>query len=59
MTRQNRAPMDYFKQYIYDSVFEGMALCTNQRELLASGVTLNIRPEELEMFFGSSIYMGC
>uniref|UniRef100_A0A096LYE1 PiggyBac transposable element-derived protein domain-containing protein n=1 Tax=Poecilia formosa TaxID=48698 RepID=A0A096LYE1_POEFO len=59
MTRQNWTPMDYFKQYIDDSVFEVMALYTNQREVLVSRVTLNTTPEELKTFFGNSIYMGC
>ncbi|KAK0143138.1 hypothetical protein N1851_018722 [Merluccius polli] len=59
MTRQNGTPMDYFKQYIDDSLFEEMALCTIQREVLVSGATLNTAPEELKTFFGNSIYMSC
>lgn len=55
MTRQNWTPMDYFKQYIDDSVFEGMAMCTNQHEVLVSGATLNTTSEELKTFFGNSI----
>lgn len=59
MTGQNWTPKDYFKQYIDDSMFEGMALYTNQHEVLVSGATLNTTPEELKTFFGNSIYMGC
>ena len=59
MTRQNWTPMDYFKQYIDDSLFEEMALCTNQREVLVSGATLKTTPEELKTFFGISIHMAC
>uniref|UniRef100_A0A3Q2WXU4 Si:ch211-255f4.7 n=1 Tax=Haplochromis burtoni TaxID=8153 RepID=A0A3Q2WXU4_HAPBU len=59
MTRENWTPMDYFKQYIDDSVFERMALCTNQRAILESGATLTTTSEELKTFFGISIYMGC
>lgn len=46
------------EQHIDDSMFEEIAMCTNQQKVLVSGASLNTSSEELKTFFGNSIYIG-
>lgn len=53
------SPIQYFKQYIYNQLFEELATFTNQREFQCRGVFLNCTAQEMKVFFGISIHMAC
>ena len=53
------SPIQYFKQYIDNQLFEELATFTNQREFQCRGVFLNCTAQEMKVFFGISIHMAC
>ena len=51
-----RSPLSYLEEYLPDSIYESITLCTNQRGLVL-GKSFNLKNEEVKRFIGLNLYM--
>jgi len=52
-------PMEYFKKYFPEELYERAALCTNQYYMENTGKILKTSSIEIKQFFGIHIIIGC
>ena len=52
-----RSPLNYLEEYLPNSIYESIILCTNQRGLVL-GKSFNLKNEEVKRFIGLNLYMS-